>query len=234
MNFVFDIDDTLYDLMQPFIKAHEEMFADRASVDSTELFIISRKHSDVILEQKYRGLIPSEDAFFERVKRTYQEIGVAVSREETVRFEERYRFWQGHIDVFPFTKMLLDLCVQRKIPIAVLTNGESVCQRRKIHSLRLERWFAPERIFVSEEIGSRKPEVGAFLFVEKQLHFAPEDTWYVGDSYEADMPGAKEAGWHTIWFNHRHRACPDAVSLADIEMQNGWELLDMIREWTAD
>ena len=33
---VFDIDDTMYDLMAPFKKAHDHLFAGRVNADTTE------------------------------------------------------------------------------------------------------------------------------------------------------------------------------------------------------
>lgn len=48
MNLIFDLDDTIYDLMGPFQFAHETLFADKVDVDSTELFLLKncqRRHS---------------------------------------------------------------------------------------------------------------------------------------------------------------------------------------------
>ena len=59
VNLVFDIDDTMYDLMEPFKKAHEKFFAGRVSMDSTELFQKSRVYSDIILAQEKEGKIRS-------------------------------------------------------------------------------------------------------------------------------------------------------------------------------
>lgn len=60
------------------------------------------------------------------------------------------------------------------------------------------------------------------------MDFKPEDTWYIGDTYESDVTGAKAAGWHTVWLNHRNRKCPAEVSEADVELRNGEELLSII------
>ena len=65
VNLVFDIDDTMYDLMEPFKKAHEKFFAGRVSMDSTELFQKSRVYSDIILAQEKEGKIRREDSFHE-------------------------------------------------------------------------------------------------------------------------------------------------------------------------
>ena len=88
MNIVFDVDDTMYDLMEPFRMAHERYFADRTMADCAGLFDQSRIYSDVILEQERQGIVRSEDAFFRRIQRTYQDAGIDVTREESDRFEK--------------------------------------------------------------------------------------------------------------------------------------------------
>ena len=50
----------------------------------------------------------------------------------------------------------------------------------------------------------------------------------LGDTYEADVVGANTAGWHTIWFNHRNRECPEK-NRADITIKSIEELKEVIR-----
>lgn len=43
------------------------------------------------------------------------------------------------------------------------------------------------------------------------MHLTAEDAYFIGDSPENDVAGAKNAGWHSIWFNRRKK--PTAVGL---------------------
>lgn len=228
INLVFDIDDTMYDLMEPFRKTHEEFFADRTSAECTELFFKMRSYSDIILEQEQRGEIPTSEAFYRRIVPTYRDVGIHVGREEGARFEKMYRYEQSRIQLFDFMKEILDYCRQEKIRMAVLTNGTHENQRRKIAALKLEQWFEPENLFVSAELGYHKPDTRAFKMIEERMGFRPENTWYVGDTYECDIVGAEESGWHTIWLNHRKRTCPEQVCRAEVELKEGKELLPLI------
>ena len=79
MNIVFDVDDTLYDLMAPFQAAHEKFFSSQTAADATELFMKSRLYSDMILAQEKQGLTAPEDAFAKRIQMTYQDVGLSVS-----------------------------------------------------------------------------------------------------------------------------------------------------------
>ncbi len=77
-------------------------------------------------------------------------------------------------------------------------------------------------------IPDQKPDPQAFKYVENAFALNPEETWYVGDTYEADVVGANTAGWHTIWFNHRNRECPEK-NRADITVKSIEELKEVIR-----
>ena len=227
---VFDIDDTMYDLMAPFKKSHDHLFAGRVNADTTELFKKSRIYSDIILEREKNGEIPSTDSFHERLRMTYQDVGLKITREESALFEAEYRYYQTKIEMFDFMRDTLDYCRREQILLAVLTNGNSNGQRKKAAVLELNKWFEDDRIFVTGEIGWHKPDVRAFRAVEEHTGFAPEDTWYVGDSYESDVEGASRAGWHVIWLNHRRRPCPSAQNLSENELEDGKELLRLIRQ----
>lgn len=229
MNLVFDMDDTLYDLMEPFERTHDELFKDKTDMDCTELFMKSRIYSDNILEKEKKGLIPSEEAFYQRMKMTYKDAEIDISKTEGDLFEARYRFHQKEIEVFDFMVDILDYCKQEEIPIAALSNGSSRGQRKKVAFLGLERWFEADKIFISGEIDYQKPDVHAFEVLEDRLGIKAENTWYIGDTYEMDVTGASQAGWHTIWFNHRQRRCPQSTNMADKEIQTGKELLPFIK-----
>lgn len=229
INIVFDMDDTMYDLMEPFRKAHEKIFAERVNYDINGLFMKSRVYSDIILEQEREGRVRKEDAFFERLRLTYKDAGLILKREESCLFEAEYRQSQADIRLFGFMEEVLDFCKENNITTAILTNGEGRGQRRKASALKLERWFPCDHIFPTGEIGWHKPDPRAFKAVEDRMNFHPGQTWYIGDTYESDIAGASAAGWHTIWLNHRGRPCPETPGKADIEINSGEELLPLLR-----
>lgn len=227
MNIVFDIDDTLYDLMKPFQSAHEKFFAQKTSADATELFLKSRHYSNIILAQEKQGLIAPEDTFPKRIQMTYQDAGLSVSRDEAALFEQEYRLRQKEIALFPCMERVLNICQTAQLPIAILTNGNSRGQQKKISALKLERWFDNDHIFISGETGYQKPDIRAFRHIENKLGYIPENSYYIGDTYETDIISASQAGWHSIWFNHRKKICQTDTQLADIEIQNKEDILDV-------
>jgi putative hydrolase of the HAD superfamily len=228
-NIIFDVDDTLYDLMEPFAKAHEEMFASLTKdTECEELFKWSRTYSDEAFYLAAEGKIAKEDEFAYRIIKTYERAGIQVSGEDAKKFEERYRFYQKHLHLPKMTEKILDLCKEHKIPRGLLTNGTSKNQGKKLKVLALERWFDKENMFISEEVGAPKPDVRAFQAVQDSMHLQPKETWFIGDTFEVDVVGAKNAGWHVIWFNHRHRPMPEGEIHPDLEVRTYEELLEAI------
>ena len=87
MILMFDLDDTLYDLAEPFRRSHIELFAKQLGEECEELFRMSRIYSDQILALEKEGKIPSKDTFFQRIYRTYQDVGLELDRVTGDQFE---------------------------------------------------------------------------------------------------------------------------------------------------
>ena len=188
-NIIFDVDDTLYNLMEPFEKAHKELMAARTDADCEELFEASRTYSDEAFCMSREGKISEDEEFAYRVQKTYADVGVEVSKEEAKQFEERYRYYQKHIQVPEITKQILDHC-KENYRIGILTNGTTKNQGKKLETLGLDHWFNPKTMFISDSIGAAKPDVKAFHTVQKEMKIDPEETWFIGDTFEIDVVGA--------------------------------------------
>nr|WP_269140883.1 HAD family hydrolase [Pectinatus cerevisiiphilus] len=224
------MDDTLYDLMQPFQNVHKELYIDKTNIDCNELFIKSRIYSDKILELEKKGFISSKDCFYLRIKKTYHDAGITISKKDAELFEVKYRYHQARISLPDIIVKILNLCRKNHILIAILSNGRRQVQYRKILALGLNRWFSDDKIFISEDTGYLKPDINAFKYIEKQLNIISAETWYIGDTYETDIIGAYNAGWKTVWFNHRQRLCPEPTSLADKEVKSSADLLSAVEK----
>ena len=124
---------------------------------------------------------------------------------------------------------MLDTLKERGVRMAVFSNGNVKNQGAKIEALELHRWFDEENIFISEVTGYHKPSLGAFQYVQEHLKVKPENIWYVGDTYEADVFGGKRAGWNVVWYNHRHREFPANGNVADITVHTAEELLEVLK-----
>lgn len=95
----------------------------------------------------------------------------------------------------------------RAIPIAVLTNGWTPLQQKKI-ARALGDAAHGLTVLVSDALGAVKPSAPAFDALVDALGVAREDAWYVGDNPPADVAGALAAGLRAVWFDWEGMSYP--------------------------
>lgn len=94
--------------------------------------------------------------------------------------------------------------LSRRYKTCIATNGLAVMQTARLSE------FLPyaHAVFVSETLGTIKPDVAFFTAMLSQLHAAAEDCLFVGDSLSSDVAGCAAAGINCIWFNPEERTLP--------------------------
>ena len=83
--------------------------------------------------------------------------------------------------------------VSRSVKVGVISNGSGEAQRRKLRAAGLDSVFG-EHVWISEEVGSAKPDVRIFQKAMQTLGVRPESCLYIGDRDEIDLRGAHAAG----------------------------------------
>ena len=89
--------------------------------------------------------------------------------------------------------------LQKKHPLALITNGVPDIQWCKINALRLEKYFRV--ITISGELGIGKPDPRIFTRTLAKLDAAPDRAVMIGNSLGRDIQGAKNAHIRSIWLN---------------------------------
>lgn len=225
---IFDVDDTVYDQLKPFKNAFASNFKHLSNVPINKLFISSRKHSDSLFDKSEAGTVSLLELHTYRIKAACKEFDIEINENEAITFQRTYEEEQNKITLFPEIERLLELLNKRGKQLGILTNGPHQHQLMKINQLGLTRWIPKENIFISEAIGCAKPTSLAFETVEKKLLLNKKYTVYIGDSFDNDVIGAKQAGWNSIWMNHRKRDSPQSTIQPDKYIYTQKELLDLI------
>ncbi|WP_342471574.1 HAD family hydrolase [Metasolibacillus sp. FSL H7-0170] len=223
---IFDVDDTLYDQLQPFQKAFNKYFNHLHSFPIEQLYIASRKYSDKV----FNSPMSQHEQQIYRITSACRDFGISISKDIAIQFQKTYEDEQQKIILFPEIHLLLEKLLQKNKQLAVLTNGPFEHQMKKVQQLQLTRWIPENNIFISGGIGHVKPSPLAFQFVEQKLCLQKQRTVYIGDSYENDIIGAKQVGWQAVWFNHRNKKQPNVPYLADQIITSPAALLKHLNE----
>jgi putative hydrolase of the HAD superfamily len=96
---------------------------------------------------------------------------------------------------FPHVREVLDI-LRERLPLAVVSDGQSSWARGELHKAGLSRYFDP--IVISGDYGYRKPDRRLFQFALDAMGVNAADTLYVGNDMHRDIYGAREAGLVTV------------------------------------
>jgi len=109
--------------------------------------------------------------------------------------------WSVLPDVLP--------CLDRltSVRLGVISNGRADEQRRKLVSTEIYDRF--EYILISEDCGRAKPNPEIFRLACDAICVSPTEAVYIGDHYELDACGARNAGLCGVWLDRRGVASQD-------------------------
>ncbi|MYN70588.1 HAD-IA family hydrolase [Streptococcus suis] len=226
---IFDVDDTLYDQIQPFeraLKRHLAVLDEQLS----PLYLSFRQYADEVFEAASTGKMSLQESHVYRMKHALADFGYQVSDATALAIQIDYDYFQGQIELGPIFPEIFSWCKEHGIAIGMITNGPYRHQLRKIRTMGLFDWFEPENILISGQIGITKPNPAIFHLMEERLGMSGEDVYYLGDSFENDVVGAKAVNWKAIWFNHRHRPLSTSSVTADFIISEWEELVPTIKQ----
>ncbi|WP_342042722.1 HAD family hydrolase [Bacillus sp. OTU2372] len=202
----FDLDDTLYDQLQPFQEAYTRVFSTFTDISILELFKKSREYSDKVFALTESGEMSLEKMHQYRMINAFKDFGYTITTEEADDFQKEYKDQQYKVTLIPEMKNILQYLSNKGIPVYVTTNGPSAHQRLKLESLNLSQWFPKNNIYISSEVGYAKPHKDFFDYVNGKTNTSGSDSYMIGDSFENDIIGAHNAGWSSIWINNKKKA----------------------------
>lgn len=142
---------------------------------------------------------PSEENSYERIKAfdlaVLARIGLVNVDDAAVRAIEAAFARRSAWYVYPDVKPVLDVLRATGFRMGVISNfvwgGAEL-----IHSLDLARHFAA--LTISARVGFQKPNEGIFRHALDSLGATPERSLHVGDSYRADIVGARRVGMSAV------------------------------------
>ncbi|MFI6483291.1 HAD family hydrolase [Nonomuraea sp. NPDC050663] len=223
---LFDIDDTIFDYTGSERQRVLRHLADEGLLDRFGTPEHALERWRTIMEEEYARFLAGELAFEEqqlrRVVRFLDEVGVVP--DDPAAWFARYAagreaWWAPFPDAAPVLKELSERFV-----LGVVSNSALDHQMRKLRAIGLVDHFG-EAIVCSQEHGCAKPDPTIFLAGCARLGLEPYETAYVGDKYDVDAIGARDAGLTAFWLDRNKSARPPEDGIRVIHSLT--ELLDV-------
>jgi putative hydrolase of the HAD superfamily len=186
-----DLDNTLIDRAGPFSRWAREFTAPRAGSQADAQWLVAADRDG--LESRERPAAMTAGRF-----------GLDSRAEAGLLSELRGGLVRHIIPDAAVTGALRDARAAGWAPF-IVTNGTVEQQERKLRHTGLDQEVAGW--VISEGAGLRKPDPEIFRFAAAQAGQSLDGAWMIGDSAEADISGAREAGLPGVWL-HRGRPWP--------------------------
>lgn len=199
----FDLDHTLWDFERNSAEAILELFHKNGLdqfVQSFDIFIADYQQINFAYWDKYnRGEIDKRAVRYGR----FHELFIKHKIENPISFAEDFADQYVEIapyktHLFPDTHEVLSY-LQNKYKLHLITNGFKEVLDKKIKYTNLEHYF--DLILSAEDVGVNKPHPLVFETALTRTNAIASESLMIGDSYEADILGAKNVGMHTLHFN---------------------------------
>lgn len=226
---VFDIDGTLLDhkiaqeggLNYLYSNIEEKIL----SSNQQDFIDCWRTVSEHYMEQFIAGHISFKEQRILRVQDVLSKWGYEVSSEEAWAIFQLYltgyeKNWTLYQDVLPCLTILKDY------PLGIISNGDSIQQRKKLTYTRIISFFSS--ITISNDINTPKPNPLIFERCAKDMNLSLSEIIYIGDSLETDAIGASDAGSHGIWINRFNQNYSDSDVLTVFSLKEIPKIINKI------
>jgi putative hydrolase of the HAD superfamily len=208
----FDLDHTLWDFDKNSMLAYKRVFKQFEIDIEFESFIKIYEPINLEYWKKYRE---------ERV--TKEELRRGRLIDSFKMFNKEYailtidKLADAYIEELPLDNHLFDGALHildyltEKYQLHIITNGFEEVQYKKLKNSGIIHYFST--ITTSEEVGLKKPNPIVFLKALEKASTSPNHSVMIGDSFEADILGAKNIGMETIFYNYRNEKTPNGYKI---------------------
>ena len=106
---LFDVDDTLYDQLEPFRLACGQVLGTDFRADYERLFVRSRYYSELVFNQSESGRMAMEDMYVYRLVHAFADLGLHLDPRDALRLQHAYGTYQERIKLLPGMAGILSL-----------------------------------------------------------------------------------------------------------------------------
>lgn len=207
----FDLDHTLWDFEANSTATFDNILPSHSFTFSTEEFMDVYTPINHQLWKLYReNKLTTEELRYVRLEKTFEQLDYQIEKSAINSIAQAYiDQLSTHTHVFEGTHALLQY-LKNNYRLHVITNGFEDVQQKKMHNSGIKKYF--DVILTAEKAGVKKPSPIIFKKAIDLANVRADAALMIGDSFEADILGALNAGMQAIHFNShnepKHKHCP--------------------------
>jgi len=205
----FDLDHTLWDFDRNAEEALREIYLQYSlhthgsfsDQDFVRHFLTTNSH----LWNLYNaGHISQQELRESRFPKVFQALGVESFDACPQLADDYINISPKKPHLVPFAKEVLDYLKDR-YTLHLITNGFSDMQGIKTESAGITAYFT--QVITSERAGCRKPHQKIFEYALQSAGALSAESIMIGDSWECDVMGARNAGIDHVYYNPLGNIC---------------------------
>lgn len=222
---LFDLDDTIFDFTTGEDVALTEICEKYSECLEVELIKNTyRKINKGLWDAFEKNKVSKDYLINNRFALTFSELGIEV---DGLQVAKEYQQLLGkQCQLLPDAENTLKTFKEAGIELYAVTNGYEKTQQSRIAFSEIGHYF--KAIYISEQTGSKKPEIEFFNYVfEHSPEINKNEAMIIGDSISSDIQGGINIGMDRCWYDrHLTGDQPDAT----IIVQNHKQLLQVFQK----
>lgn len=217
----FDLDHTLWDFEKNSALTFKKIFELNDLDVNLEKFLNYYQKINLKYWRLFRvDKVTKSELRYGRLKDTFDILNYKATDEIIHRLSEDYITYLSSFNhLFEGTHEILSY-LKEKYQLHIITNGFNEVQNEKLKNSGIRKYF--NEIITSEEVGVKKPNSKVFKYALKKANASKQNSFMIGDSWEADIMGAKNYGLDVIYCNFENNKVDESIkSVSDLfELKN--------------
>jgi putative hydrolase of the HAD superfamily len=210
----FDLDRTLWDFETNSYETLSELVAKYKLLDkginSTTEFINRYLHINQKMWEDYgKGLIDKTELRYGRFQKALNAFQIEDQQLADNIANDYIALSPLKTNLFPHATEVL-YYLSKKYVLHIITNGFEEVQHVKIKNCGIDHYFS--EVVTSERTGYKKPDTRIFQYSIQLAKTNASQCLMIGDSLDADIIGARNAGLHQVYFNPSGERHTEAIT----------------------
>lgn len=222
----FDLDHTLWDFEKNAEESLTELYQRHdlhlRQITANDFVSTYSRINAEMWELYHKGIIDKEHLRTQRFVKTFVELGVEEQHVPDSLWDEYLELLPLRTNLLPYASEILQQFAGN-FRMSIITNGFKEVQRHKMQNSNIFHYF--EHVLISEEVGFQKPDKEIFELALNLHDAKPHEVLMIGDSLNADIQGAVNAGIHSVYFNPDKK---DGNHAANFEIQSLQQLPEIV------